>query len=77
MTTQVEAKQISVENVLFATDFSKYSNEALPFALSIARKYGAKILALHVISPPPLGISPLLSRCRPSPRKRSEKLRRE
>jgi nucleotide-binding universal stress UspA family protein len=58
MTTQVEAKRISVENVLFATDFSKYSNEALPFALSIARKYGSKILALHVISPPPLGNFP-------------------
>ncbi len=58
MTTQVESKRIAVENVLFATDFSKYSNEALPFALSIARKYGSKILALHVISPPPLGNFP-------------------
>ena len=59
MATQVESKRISVENVLFATDFSKFSNEALPFALSIARKYGSKILALHVISPPPLGKFPL------------------
>ena len=55
MTAQIESKRISVENILFATDFSKYSNEALPFALSIARKYRSKILALHVIPPSPLG----------------------
>lgn len=55
MTAQIESKRISLENVLFATDFSKYSNEALPFALSVARKYGSKILALHVIPTPPLG----------------------
>ena len=58
MTTQIESNQIAVENVLFATDFSRYSNEALSFALSIARKYGSKIHALHVISPPPLGNFP-------------------
>src|ERR1035437_5589666 len=55
MTAQIESKRISVENILFATDFSKYSNEALPFALSIPRKYGSKMLAMHVIPPSPLG----------------------
>src|ERR1019366_3674964 len=58
MTAQIESKRISVENILFATDFSKYSNGALPFALSIARKYGSKILVLHVIPFPPLGSLP-------------------
>jgi nucleotide-binding universal stress UspA family protein len=46
---------VTFENVLFATDFSKQSNTALPFALSIAHKYGSKIFAAHVIAPPPLG----------------------
>jgi len=60
MTTQaaskpIEFRKISIENVLFATDFSKYSNDALPYALSIARKYGAKLIALHVIESTTLG----------------------
>jgi nucleotide-binding universal stress UspA family protein len=46
----VEAGQrIAVKNVLFATDFSACSNAALPYALSITRRYEAKLYAAHVM----------------------------
>ncbi len=45
--------QIKLKNILYATDFSRYSDAALPFALSIARKYGSRIFAVHVVSVPP------------------------
>jgi nucleotide-binding universal stress UspA family protein len=41
---------VSVKNILCATDFSRSSNAALPYALSLARKYMSKIFAAHVIS---------------------------
>jgi nucleotide-binding universal stress UspA family protein len=40
----------SVKNILYATDFSGHSNAALPYALSMARKYGSKVFAVHVVS---------------------------
>src|SRR5437879_5592706 len=43
--------RISLKNILFATDFSPYSNAALPYALSLTRRYGAKLFATHVITP--------------------------
>ena len=55
MGTQLPSARVSLENVLFATDFSKHSNEALPFVISIARKYGSTIFAAHVHSFAPLG----------------------
>ena len=58
MRTQVSPKVTRFDNILFATDFSNQSNAALPFALSIARKYGSKVIAAHVITPPPLGNVP-------------------
>jgi nucleotide-binding universal stress UspA family protein len=42
--------RVSLKNILFATDFSRHSNAALPYAQSITRKYGSKIFAVHVIS---------------------------
>ena len=60
MATQATAKIIAFDNILFATDFSKRSSAALPFALSIAHKYGSMIFAVHVVAPPPLGTSPTL-----------------
>jgi nucleotide-binding universal stress UspA family protein len=46
----VEAgKRITLENVLFATDFSPCSNAALPYAVSIARRYGATLHAVHIV----------------------------
>jgi nucleotide-binding universal stress UspA family protein len=50
MQTLAIAKRVSFENILYATDFSSHSAAALPYALSIARKYGSKVFAVHVIS---------------------------
>jgi nucleotide-binding universal stress UspA family protein len=60
MITQTTSKPVTFDNILFATDFSKQSNVALPFALSIAHKYGSKLFAVHVIAPPPLGNFPTI-----------------
>ncbi len=64
MTMQTESKAaskiITFDNILFATDFSKQSNVALPFALSIAHKYASKIYAAHVLAHPPLGKIPTI-----------------
>ncbi len=42
---------ISLKNILLATDFSPCSEAALPYALSVARRYGAKLYAAHVLTP--------------------------
>lgn len=60
METQTTSKIIAFDNLLFATDFSKRSSDALPFALSIAHKYGSTIFAVHVVAPPPLGNLPVM-----------------
>jgi nucleotide-binding universal stress UspA family protein len=57
MKVQTKPKTITFDHILYATDFSRQSETALPFVRSIAHKYGSKILAAHVLSPPPLGIA--------------------
>ncbi|MGC2420264.1 MAG: universal stress protein [Candidatus Acidiferrales bacterium] len=49
MTTATSGVQIGIKNLLYLTDFSEPSEAALPFAAAMARKYGAKIHALHVV----------------------------
>ena len=39
---------ISLKKILFATDFSSAAGAALPYALEIARRYGATVCAVHV-----------------------------
>jgi nucleotide-binding universal stress UspA family protein len=51
MSTVPVIKRIGLKNVLFLTDFSEPSAAALPFAAMIARSYGAKVTALHVVVP--------------------------
>ena len=54
--------RISYNRILFATDFSKYSQAALPYALSIAKKYGSTLYVAHVLSDarsPSLGQGPM------------------
>src|SRR6266496_2127132 len=54
MSTVTQPKlQLSLKNILFATDFSAASEAALPYALELARKYGSKIYLTHVIEPTP------------------------
>jgi nucleotide-binding universal stress UspA family protein len=37
-----------IETILCPTDFSEYSNFAIPYAVSLAKSYNAKIILLHV-----------------------------
>jgi nucleotide-binding universal stress UspA family protein len=46
-------KRILLSNVLFATDFSQSSKAALPYAIALARQYGAKVFMAHAIAPEP------------------------
>jgi nucleotide-binding universal stress UspA family protein len=50
MKTLEMATHVTVRNVLFATDFSSYSNAALPYALAVAHQFGVKLYAAHVLS---------------------------
>src|SRR5713101_3024376 len=45
------SKRIALKHILFLTDFSGPSAMALPYAAMIARAYGAKVTALHVVVP--------------------------
>ena len=40
---------MEIKKILFATDFSEGSRSALPYAVDIATRNGAKIFAVHVI----------------------------
>lgn len=51
MKTLDARKLISLKNILFATDFSTASAAALPYAIEIARRYGAKVYGVHVSKP--------------------------
>jgi nucleotide-binding universal stress UspA family protein len=50
MGTQAKSLKVNLENVLYVTDFHGHSRAALPYALSIARKYGSKVYIAHVIA---------------------------
>lgn len=41
-----------IRNILFATDFSECSAAAFDYALTMARRFGAKLCIVHVISEP-------------------------
>ena len=43
--------QITLKNILFATDFEVSASRALPFALALAGRYGAKLCAAYVVPP--------------------------
>jgi nucleotide-binding universal stress UspA family protein len=45
------ATRIALKNILFATDFSPSAEAALPYALGLARQYGARLHGLHVRFP--------------------------
>jgi nucleotide-binding universal stress UspA family protein len=49
---------VSLRNILFATDFSAVSENALRYAEVIARRYGSKIFAAHVITPESYALAP-------------------
>ncbi len=45
--------EIKLRNILYLTDFSGPSEEALSFAITLGRGYGAKVHALHILLPTP------------------------
>ena len=49
MTVLGTQPKIALKNILFATDFEVLANRALPFALALADRFGAKLYAAHVI----------------------------
>lgn len=48
---------IEVQRILFATDFSKESLAALPYAVSFAEEDAARLALLHVVEQPVRGIA--------------------
>lgn len=40
---------MKINTILFATDFSEGSKNALPYAVDLARRYEAKLVLMHVI----------------------------
>src|SRR5271157_663331 len=51
MTKIAEGTRVALNSVLYLTDFSEPSEVALPFAVALASDYGAKVHALHVLTP--------------------------
>ncbi len=43
--------RISLKNILYATDFSTSAEAALPYAIELAKHYGAKVHGIHVRFP--------------------------
>lgn len=48
---------LQIRNILYATDFSGYARQALPYAEALARKFGACIHLCHVVTPSALAAS--------------------
>jgi len=40
---------MEIKRILFATDFSEGSSHALPYAVDLAKRYGAKLYFVHVV----------------------------
>jgi nucleotide-binding universal stress UspA family protein len=49
MNTVAAGSRIVLKNILLATDLSECANKALPYALSMARRYGATLHAAYVV----------------------------
>jgi nucleotide-binding universal stress UspA family protein len=47
------ATPVAMQRIMLATDFSEVSEAALHYALSVARRYGAKVYLLHVVGSEP------------------------
>ena len=73
--------RIQLRNILFTTDFSPAAAAALPYAVTIAKRFGAKLFALHVRTPvinpmtPPAGWPELERAAAEEERERKEALR--
>lgn len=52
---------MNIRSILMPTDFSECADSALPYATSLARQMGARLICLHVIEAlmPPVGYAPV------------------
>jgi Universal stress protein family len=50
--------RISLKNILYTTDFSPTAGAAAPYAWELAKRYGTKVIALHVRLPEVNGMVP-------------------
>jgi len=50
--------RVSFKNILYLTDFSPMAQGAAPIVLALARRYGAKVFAVHVRLPQAYGMAP-------------------
>ena len=51
---------MEIRHILAPTDFSDFSKQGLKSALELAQTFGAKLLLLHVVDPPPYPIEGLV-----------------
>ena len=51
MPMAASTQRIALRNILFLTDFSEPSAQALPFAAMIARAYESRVTVLHALTP--------------------------
>ena len=56
MESVAKLSRVAISNILLATDFSSESQLALQYALSLAKRYGAKLFITHAV-PPDAGIT--------------------
>jgi nucleotide-binding universal stress UspA family protein len=56
---QLTASEVSLKNILVATDFSPAALAALTCVVPIARKFNSVVHIVHVIHPPEIDIAPL------------------
>jgi nucleotide-binding universal stress UspA family protein len=74
--------KIALRNILFATDFSPAADFALPYAVEVARRYGAKVIAVHVkpaamyAMVPPAGWAALADAAKEVAKEEAERLER-
>jgi nucleotide-binding universal stress UspA family protein len=54
---------MNIQRILAPTDFSELSKQGLTSALELAETFGAKLLLLHVVEPPPYPVEGIM----PSP----------
>lgn len=48
---------VRFKNILFATDFSEYSRQALPYATELARRFDSTLRLCHVVTPSQLMVA--------------------
>lgn len=49
---------IEIKHILFPTDFSDYAANAVLYVIDFAKKFGAKVTVIHVLSPPTYAVTP-------------------